>query len=385
VEGGLMNFDLTKDQKMLQEEVRKFADAFIAPEAAEIDQSREFPWKNIKKIAEMGLLGIIVPEQYGGAGFDYISLAIAIEELSRCCASTGVIVAVNNSLVTYPIVAFGNDTQKKKYLPPLCSGEKLGAFGLTEPNAGSDVAAMETTARLEGDHFVLNGTKRFITNAGEAGTYVVFASTNRELKHKGISAFIVDRDTPGFSLGKHEDLMGIRATANCELIFEDAKIPKENILGEEGQGFKIAMNVLDVSRIDIGAQAVGIAQSALNEAVTYAKERKAFGQPIGNFEMIQSMLADMATEIAAARLLVHYAGHCKNKNMPRFSRESAMAKYYGATIAVDVARMALQIHGGYGYTKDYPIERIYRDAKILELYEGTSEIQKIVIARDLLR
>jgi butyryl-CoA dehydrogenase len=380
-----MNFDLTKDQKMLQEEVRKFADAHIAPDAAEIDQSREFPWKNIKKIAEMGLLGIIVPEQYGGAGFDYISLAIAIEELSRCCASTGVIVAVNNSLVTYPIVAFGNEDQKKKYLPLLCSGEKLGAFGLTEPNAGSDVAAMETTARLEGDHYVLNGTKRFITNAGEAGVYVVFASTKRELKHKGISAFIVDRDTPGFSLGKHEDLMGIRATANCELIFEDAKIPKGNMLGEEGHGFKIAMNVLDVSRIDIGAQAVGIAQSALDEAVKYAKERKAFGQPIGNFEMIQSMLADMATSIAAARMLVHYAGHCKNKGMARFSRESAMAKYYGATIAVDVARMALQVHGGYGYTKDYPIERIYRDAKILELYEGTSEIQKIVIARDLLK
>jgi alkylation response protein AidB-like acyl-CoA dehydrogenase len=380
-----MNFDLTKDQKMLQEEVRKFADAYIAPDAAEIDQSREFPWKNIKKIAEMGLLGIIVPEQYGGAGFDYISLAIAIEELSRCCASTGVIVAVNNSLVTYPIVAFGNEVQKKKYLPLLCSGEKLGAFGLTEPNAGSDVAAMETTARLEGDHYVLNGTKRFITNAGEAGVYVVFASTKRELKHKGISVFIVDRDTPGFSLGKHEDLMGIRATANCELIFEDAKIPKGNMLGEEGHGFKIAMNVLDVSRIDIGAQAVGIAQSALDEAVKYAKERKAFGQPIGNFEMIQSMLADMATSIAAARMLVHYAGHCKNKGMARFSRESAMAKYYGATIAVDVARMALQVHGGYGYTKDYPIERIYRDAKILELYEGTSEIQKIVIARDLLK
>jgi butyryl-CoA dehydrogenase len=380
-----MDFDLTKDQKMLQEEVRKFADAFIAPGAAEIDQSREFPWKNIKKAAEMGLLGIIVPEKYGGAGFDYISLAIAVEELSRCCASTGVIVAVNNSLVTYPIVAFGNEEQKQKYLPPLCNGEKLGAFGLTEPNAGSDVAAMETTARLEGDYYVLNGTKRFITNGGEAATYVVFASTNRELKHKGISAFIVDRDTPGFSLGKHEDLMGIRATANCELIFEDAKIPKGNILGGEGQGFKIAMNVLDVSRIDIGAQAVGIARSAFEEAIKYAKERKAFGQPIGNFEMIQSMVADMATEIAAARLLVHYAGHCKNRGMPRFSRESAMAKYYGATIAVDVARMALQIHGGYGYTKDYPIERIYRDAKILELYEGTSEIQKIVIARDLLK
>ena len=380
-----MDFDLTTDQKMLQDEVRKFADANIAPEAAEIDQSREFPWKNIKKIAEMGLLGIIVPEKYGGAGFEYISLAIAIEEISRCCASTGVIVADNNSLVTYPIVAFGTEEQKQKYLPALCNGEKLGAFGLTEPNAGSDVAAMETTARLEGDSYVLNGTKRFITNGGEAGTFVVFASTNRELKHKGISAFIVDRDTAGFSLGKHEDLMGIRATANCELIFEDAKIPKENLLGKEGQGFKIAMNVLDVSRIDIGAQAVGIAQSALDEAVKYAKERKAFGKPIGDFEMIQSMLAEMVTDISAARLLVHYAGHCKNKGMPRFSRESAMAKYYGATMAVDVARKAVQIHGGYGYTKDYPIERIYRDAKILELYEGTSEIQKIVIARDLLK
>ncbi|UCC11035.1 MAG: acyl-CoA dehydrogenase [candidate division WOR-3 bacterium] len=380
-----MDFEFTKDQKMLQEEVRKFADAHIAPDAAEIDQSRDFPWKNIKKTAEMGLLGIIVPEKYGGSGFDYISLAIAIEELSRCCASTGVIVAVNNSLVTYPIVAFGTEEQKQKYLPALCSGEKLGAFGLTEPNAGSDVAGMETTARLEGDHYIINGTKRFITNAGEAGTFIVFASTDRNLKHKGISTFIVERDTPGFSLGKHEDLMGVRATANCELIFEDAKIPKENLLGKEGQGFMIAMNVLDVSRIDIGAQAVGIAQSALDESVKYAKERKAFGQPIGNFEMIQNMLAEMATQICAARFLVYYAGHCKNKGMPRFSRESAMSKYYGATIAVDVARKGVQIHGGYGYTKDYPIERIYRDAKILELYEGTSEIQKIVIARDLLK
>ena len=328
---------------------------------------------------------MVVPEKYGGSEFDFVSLAIAIEEISRVCASTGVIVAVNNSLTTYPILQFGNEDQKSKYLPLLCSGEKIGAFGLTEPNAGSDVVALEATARLDGDHYVLNGTKRFITNGGEAGIFVVFAYTNRELKHKGISAFIVERDTPGFSLGKHEDLMGIRATANCELIFEDAKIPKENLLGNEGDGFKICMNTLDVSRIDIGAQAVGIAQAALDEAVKYSKERQAFGRPICSFQMLQSMLAEMATEIQAARLLVYYAGYCKDRGMKRFSRESAMCKYYASTIAVDVARKAVQIHGGYGYTKDYPVERLYRDAKILELYEGTSEVQKIVIARDLTR
>jgi butyryl-CoA dehydrogenase len=380
-----MNFDLTNDQKMLQDQVRKFAQAELAPMAPEIDKSGDFPWPNLKKMAQLGLLGVIVPEQYGGSGFDFVSLAIAIEEISRVCASTGVIVAVNNTLTTYPILQFGNEEQKKKYLPPLCSGEKIGAFGITEPNAGSDVVAIESTARLEGDHYVLNGTKRFITNGGEAGIFVVFAYTNKELKHKGISAFVVERDTPGFSLGKHEDLMGIRATANCELIFEDAKIPKENLLGKEGDGFKICMNTLDVSRIDIGAQAVGIAQAALDEAVKYSKERKAFGQPICNFQMIQSMFAEMATEIQAARLLVYYAGYCKDKGMQRFSKESAMAKYYAANMAVDVARKSVQIHGGYGYTKDYVIERLYRDAKILELYEGTSEIQKIVIARELTR
>ncbi len=380
-----MNFDLTSDQKMLQDQVRKFALAELAPVAPEIDKSGEFPWTNLKKMAKLGLLGIIIPEEYGGAGFDFVSLAIAIEEISRVCATTGVIVAVNNSLASYPIMQFGTEEQKKKYLPLLASGEKIGAFGITEPNAGSDVAAIESTAKGEGDHYILNGTKRFITNAGEAGVFVVFAYTNRELKHKGISAFIVERDTPGFSLGKHEDLMGIRATANCELIFEDAKVPKENLLGKEGDGFKICMNTLDVSRIDIGAQAVGLAQGALDEAIKYSKERKAFGQPICNFEMIQSMFAEMATQIQAARLLVYYAGYCKDKGMARFSRESAMAKYYGATIAVDVARKAVQIHGGYGYSKDYVVERLYRDAKILELYEGTSEVQKIVIARDLVK
>ncbi len=380
-----MDFGLTNDQKMLQDQVRKFADAELAPVAAEIDKSGEFPWANLKKMAQLGLLGIVVPEKYGGSGFDFVSLAIAIEEISRACATTGVIVAVNNSLTTYPILQFGNEDQKSKYLPLLCSGDKIGAFGLTEPNAGSDVAALESTARLEGDHYVLNGTKRFITNGGEAGIFVVFAYTNREMKHKGMSAFIVERDTPGFTLGNHEDLMGIRATANCELIFEDAKIPKENLIGKEGDGFKITMSTLDVSRIDIGAQAVGISQAALDESVKYSKERKAFGQPVCNFEMIQSMLAEMATKIQAARLLVYYAGNCKDRGMTRFSRESAMSKYYASDIAVDVTRKAVQIHGGYGYSKDYIVERLYRDAKILELYEGTSEVQKIVIARDLIR
>ncbi|MEO0124350.1 MAG: acyl-CoA dehydrogenase [candidate division WOR-3 bacterium] len=380
-----MNFDLTAEQKMLQDQVRKFAEAELAPLAPEIDKTGQFPWDNIKKCAKQGLLGIVVPEKYGGSGLDFVSLAIAIEEISRVCATTGVIVAVNNSLVTYPILTFGTEEQKQKYLPLLCSGEKIGAIGITEPNAGSDVAGMETTARLEGDYYVLNGTKRFITNGTEAGIYVVFAYTNKELKHKGMSAFIVERGTPGFTLGKHEDLMGIRASGNCELIFEDCKIPKSNLLGKEGDGFKICMNTLDVSRVDIGAQAVGVSQAALEAAIKYSKERKAFGQPICEFEMIQSMLAEMATQIHAARLLVYYAGYCKDKGMPRFSKESAMCKYYAATIAVDVTRKAVQIFGGYGYTKDYAVERFYRDAKILELYEGTSEIQKIVIARELIK
>jgi len=380
-----MDFDLTTDQKMLQKMVREIATKELEPVAPEIDKSGEFPWDNIKKLAKQGLLGVIVPEEYGGAGFDFISLAMAIEEISRVCATTGVIVAVNNSLVAYPIHQFGDEEQRKKWLPPLASGEKLGAIGITEPNAGSDVVAMETTAKLEGGYYVLNGTKRFITNGGEAGIYVVFAYTNKELKHKGISAFIVERETPGFSLGKHEDLMGIRATANCELIFEDAKIPKENLLGEEGAGFKICMHTLDVSRIDIGAQAVGLAQGALDAAISYAKERKAFGKTLSEFQMIQSMIAEMATQIQAARLLVYYAAFCKDKGLPRFSKEASMGKWLASEAAVNATKKAVQIYGGYGYTKDYPVERFYRDAKIMELYEGTSEIQKIVIARSLLQ
>ena len=380
-----MNFELTKDQKMLKEEVRKFAENEIAPLAAEIDESGRFPKESIQKLADMGLLGIIVPEKYGGSEFDFISLSIAVEEISRTCASTGVITAVNNSLCTYPILKWGTEEQKQKYLPPLCSGEKIGAIGITEPNAGSDVVAMETTAVLDGEEYVLNGAKRFITNGTEAGTFVVFAFTDKEAKHKGISTFIVERDTPGFTLGKHENLMGVRATGNCELIFEDCRIPRENLLGEIGQGFYMCMNILDGSRIDIGAQAVGIAQAALDDAIQYSKERITFGKPICKHQMIQNLLAEMASQIHAARLMVHYAAWCKDNGIKKFTKEAAMAKYYSATIAVDVTRKALQIYGGYGYTKDYAVERYYRDAKILELYEGTMEVQKIVIAGELVK
>jgi len=276
-----MDFQLDSNQKLIREMIHDFAEKELREKAMEIDRTGEFPWDSVRKMAQLGIMGFIVPTKYGGAEASFVSLAIAIEEISRVCASTGVIVAVNNTLASYPILAFGNEDQKKKYLPQLSNATKLGAIGLTEANAGSDVASMETTARLEGDHYVLNGSKRFITNGGEAGIFVVFAYTDKSLKHKGISAFIVEKDFPGFSVGKHEDLLGIRATSNCELIFDDCIVSKENLLGGEGQGFKVAMNTLDVSRIDIGAQAVGVSQGALEAAVQYAKERKAFGQVIG--------------------------------------------------------------------------------------------------------
>uniref|UniRef100_A0A7C3YSN4 Acyl-CoA dehydrogenase n=1 Tax=candidate division WOR-3 bacterium TaxID=2052148 RepID=A0A7C3YSN4_UNCW3 len=379
-----MDFELNENQKMIQEMVRKFAREQLEPVASEYDRTGEFPRENIKKLAELGLMGMIVPEKYGGAGMDFVSLAIAIEEISRACASTGVIVAVNNSLVSYPILTFGTEEQKNKYLPPLANGEKLGAFALTEPNVGSDPASLETTARLEGDYYILNGTKRFITNGGAADVFLVFATIDKTRGYKGICAFIVEKGFKGFSLGKHEDLMGIRATANCELVFEDCPVPKENLLGKEGEGFKIALHTLDCSRIDIGAQAVGIAQAAMEKAIQYSKERKQFGKYLYEFEMIQEMLALMATKIQAARLLVYYAAFCKDKGLPRFSKEASMAKLFAAEVCVEVTKNAVQIHGGYGYTKDYAVERYYRDAKCMEIYEGTSEIQKIVIARNLI-
>jgi butyryl-CoA dehydrogenase len=379
-----MNFELNENQKLIQETARKYAQEKIEKIASEIDRTGEFPKEIIKEMAEMGFMGMIIPEEYGGAGLDFTSLAIAVEEISKASASIGVIMAVNNSLCAYPILQFGNEEQKRKYLPLLAKGEAIGAFALTEPNVGSDPASLETTIKDLGDYFLLNGTKRFITNAGEAKIFVVFATIDRNLKHKGICALIVERDYEGFSIGKHEDLLGLRSTANCELIFEDCKVKKENLLGEIGQGFKIAMHTLDVSRIDIGAQSVGIAQAAFEKALAYSKERKQFGKYLYEFEMIQEMLADMATKIQAARLLVYYAAFLKDKGAPRFSKEASMAKYFASQVAVEATRLAIQIHGGYGYTKDYPVERYYRDAKCMEIYEGTSEIQKIVIARNLI-
>ena len=380
-----MDFSLSQDQKMIREMVREFATKELEPIAAEIDESREFPRASLKKMAGLGLMGVVIPEKYGGAGMDFTSLAIIVEELSRVCASTGVITAVNNSLAAYPIYHFGTEEQRRQYLPDLCSGKKIGAIGITEANAGSDPTSMETTAVLEGDHYKLNGAKLWITNGEVAETFVIFAYTDRSLRHKGVSAFIVEKDHPGFSVGKHENLMGIRATGNCELILDDCMVPKENLLGEEGQGFKVIMHTLDVSRIDIGAQGVGISQGAIDAAVKYAKERVQFGKPIAEFEMIQDMLADMATKTDAARLLVYRAASMKDAGVERFTRQAAMAKYYAAEIVVDVTRKAVQIHGGYGYSKDYAVERMYRDAKIIEIYEGTSQVQKLVIARNVLK
>jgi butyryl-CoA dehydrogenase len=380
-----MDFTLSQDQKLVRDMVREFAKNELEPIAAEIDESREFPWETIKKMAELGLMGVVIPEEYGGAGMDFTTLAIICEEISRVCASHGVITAVNNSLCAYPIYCFGDEDQRKKYLPDLCSGKKFGAIGITEPNAGSDPASMETTAVDKGDHWVLNGTKAWITNGQAAETFVVFAYTDPEQRHKGMSAFIVEKDFEGFSVGKHENLMGIRATGNCELIMDECIVPKENVLGGVGNGFKVVMHTLDVSRIDIGAQGVGISQGAIDAAVKYAKERSQFDQLIAEFEMIQDMIAQMATRTDAARLLVYRAANLKDAGAERFTREAAMAKYFAAETVVDVTRMAVQIHGGNGYSKDYAVERMYRDAKIVEIYEGTSQIQKIVIARQVLR
>ena len=379
-----MELSFSNDQVMVRNMAKEFATKELEPRAAEVDEKGEFPHDSIKKMAELGLLSMTIPEKYGGAGFDFTSLAIAIEEISRACGSTGVICAVHNSLAAWPIVNWGTDAQKEKYLPRMATGELLGAFGLTEPNAGSDPAAMETTAVLKGDKYILNGSKRFITNGGVAGLFIVFARTDPAAGTRGITGFIVERNAKGFTLGKHENLLGLRGTANCELMFDDCEVPVENVLGKVGEGFKVALGTLDVSRIDIGAQAVGIAQAALEKAITYSKERKQFGKPICEFEMIQAKLAEMATAITAARYLVYYAAHQKDSGKTRFNQESAMCKLFAAETAVTVTREAVQIYGGYGYTKDYPVERYYRDAKCMEIYEGTSEVQKIVIARTLL-
>lgn len=379
-----MDFDLTDEQKMLKKTVRDFAEKEIKPTRADHDEKAEYPIETLRRLGEMGIMGMAVPPEYGGSGADVISYAIAIEELSRIDPSVGVAVSVHNSLGCDPIVKFGTEEQKKKWLPGLASGKKIGCYCLTEPDAGSDAAAVKGTARLEGDEYIINAGKQFITNAAGADLSLVFVMTDKEKGYKGMSGFLVPTDAPGFSRGKKEKKMGIHASVTMEMNYEDCRIPKENLLGEEGAGFKIALWALDAGRIGIAAQAIGIAQGALDEAVAYSKERVQFGKPISSFQAIQWMMADMATEIDAARFLVYRAAHVKQKG-ERFSKEAAMAKLKASDVAVNVSRDAVQIFGGYGYMREYPVERYYRDAKITEIYEGTSEIQRMVISRALLR
>lgn len=362
----------------------EFAENEVKPIAAEIDKNERFPEENVAKMAEMGLLGIPFPEKYGGTGMDNLSYAQCVEELSKVCASTGVIVSAHTSLCAMPIYLFGTEEQKKKYLVPLASGEKLGAFGLTEPGAGTDAAGQRTVAVDQGDHWVLNGSKCFITNGGPAEIYVIFAMTDKEKGNHGISAFIVEKSFPGFSVGKHEEKMGIRGSATSELIFEDCIVPKENLLGELNQGFKVAMVTLDGGRIGIAAQALGIAEGAIAETVKYVKERKQFGKTLAQFQNTQFELAQMQANTEAAKLLVYQAACAKDAHEP-YTQLAAMAKLVAAQNASDVTRRCLQLFGGYGYTREYPIERMMRDAKITEIYEGTSEVQKMVISGAMLK
>ncbi|UCE74319.1 MAG: acyl-CoA dehydrogenase [Methanomassiliicoccales archaeon] len=379
-----MDFRLTKEQEMIRSMVSEFAEKEVAPLASEIDETGEFPWQTIKKMAKLNLLGLPIPKEYGGAGVDTISYVLAVEEISKRCASTGVIMSVHTSVGTYPIYLFGTEEQKQKFVVPLALGERIGAFALTEPGAGSDAAGVQTTAVLKGDRYILNGSKIFITNGGVAGSVIVMAMTDKSKGHRGITALIVEKDTEGFTYGSIEKTMGVIGSDTCELVFEDCKIPKENLLGTEGMGFRIAMKALDGGRIGIAAQALGIAEAALEESVKYAKEREQFGKPIAKFQAIQWMIANMAAEIEAARMLVYHAAYSKDRGV-NFTKEAAMAKCYASEVAMRATTKALQIHGGYGYTKDYPVERFFRDAKITEIYEGTSEIQRMVIASNLLK
>jgi butyryl-CoA dehydrogenase len=379
-----MNLELTAEHRAIREMVRDFAEKEIAPGAAQHDRTREFPYENVRKCADLNLLGAMVAEEYGGSGLDTVSYTLIVEELSRACASTGVIVSVNNSLFCHPVEKFGNEEQKRRILVPHAKGERLGCFCLSEPEAGSDAGNQQTTAVRKGDGYVLNGTKNFITNGVAADTALVFASTDKPKKHHGISAFIVEKGTPGFRLGKDEVKLGITCSGSVEMVFEDCRVGASNLLGEEGMGFKIAMNTLDGGRIGIAAQAVGIARACLEESSRYAKQRKAFGKVIAEFQAIQFMLADMATEVEAARLLTQRAAWTKDQG-GRFSLEAAQAKLFASEVAMRSAVKAVQIFGGYGYMNDYPVERYFRDAKITEIYEGTSEIQRLVIAASLLK
>ncbi len=379
-----MDFNLTQEQEMIRKMVRDFGEKEVKGIAAEIDKTMEFPWDVIKKMGELGLMGMTIDEKYGGPGLDTVSYAIAVEEMSRACGTVGFTMAAHNSLCTAHIDLAGNEEQKMKYLPDLATGKAMGAWGLTEPGAGSDASSLQTTAVPEGDEWVLNGRKIFITNGHVAETFVVLASTDREKRTKGISAFIIEKDTPGFSLGKKEDKMGLRASPTSELIMEDCRIPKENLLGEKDMGFIGALKILDGGRISIAAMALGIAQSALDESLAYSKERVQFGKPISEFQAIQWMLADMATEIEAARFLTYRAANMKDRKV-RFTKEAAMAKLFASEMGMRATSKAIQIFGGYGFTKDYPVERMFRDVKLCEIGEGTSEIQRLVIARQLLK
>ena len=383
-----MDFTLDKQHEMARKLFHDFAEAEVKPLAQEIDETEEFPAENVKKMQKLGFMGIPFPKEYGGQGCDPLTYAMCVEELSKVCGTTGVIVSAHTSLCCDPIATFGTEEQKQKYLVPLCKGEKLGAFGLTEPGAGTDAQGQQTKAVLDGDEWVLNGTKCFITNGKEADVYIIIAVTGtvekRGRQMKEISAFIVEKGTPGFTFGTKEKKMGIHASSTYELVFTDCRIPKENLLGAKGQGFKIAMHTLDGGRIGIASQALGIAEGALERTIQYVKERKQFGKPIGAFQNTQFQLADMATKVKAAQLLVYRAEKAK-ETQKSYGVEAAMAKLYAAEVAMEVTTKAVQLHGGYGYMKEYDVERMMRDAKITEIYEGTSEVQRMVISADLLK
>lgn len=379
-----MDFELTEEQIMVRDMARDFASKELLPIASQLDEECRFPAETIVKMGELGLMGMTIPEEYGGAGLDTISYALAMEEIARGCAGTSTIMSVNNSLACDPIYKFGNEEQRRKYLIPLAKGEKLGCFCLTEPMSGSDAAAMQTTAELRGDCWVINGTKSFVTNGVHADLCVAFAVADKAKGHKGINAFLVEKSSPGLRMGKMEKKLGINASDTAELIFEDCRVPAENLLGEPGIGFRIAMAALDVGRIGIASQAVGIARAGYEESLRYSRERSQFGQKISEFQAIQWMLADMAVGIDAARLLVLRAAYLKDRGQ-RFTTEASMAKLYASEMAMKVTTKAIQIHGGYGYIKEYPVERHFRDAKITEIYEGTSEIQRMIIANTVLK
>ncbi|EJP6473698.1 acyl-CoA dehydrogenase [Clostridium sporogenes] len=378
-----MEFGLSQEQKLVKQMLMEFVENEVEPIAADIDKTERYPIETVEKMAKYGMMGMPYPKEYGGAGTDYLSYIMAVEELAKECATTSVILSSHVSLCCWPIFRFGTEDQKKKYLPDLLEGKKIGAFALTEPNAGTDASAQQSFAFLEGDHYILNGSKIFITNGGVADTFVIFAITDRSKGVKGISAFILEKGMPGFSIGKTEEKMGIRASSTTELIFEDIKVPKENLLGREGKGFGIAMQTLDGGRIGIAAQALGIAEGALDHAVAYMKERKQFGKSLNKFQGLQWYIADMKVRVDAAKQLVYKAAWKKSVG-ENYTMDAAEAKLYAAETAMYVTNKSLQILGGYGYTKDYPLERMLRDARITEIYEGTSEVQKMVIANSLL-